>query len=120
MPTSVSILAAITNSIRSTLKQEGLQKAREQWTTVNDMLSTEDWWPPVARAVRGEIDAFADELTHQKGEQKTPVSPIYINNTNGFTAKKEFNTTIGQVDQMVAVADSGSSVIHSNTNSITA
>ncbi len=65
-PIAESIIETITASLRSTLKQEGLAKAREQWLVLNATMSTEDWWPAVARAVRQLFDDYADEQAQQQ------------------------------------------------------
>ena len=111
MPSVEALRTAITDSIRSTLKQEGLQRAREQWTAVNNLLSTEEWWPSVARAVRKEMDDFAD-MTARRMEELGTQHAIYIENTN-VAPGKEFNTTIGHLDQMIGLAEGGSTVTHS-------
>jgi hypothetical protein len=66
MITEESILKAVTDGIRITLRQGGLQAACAQWTAVNNMLSTEEWWPPVARAVKEQLDAYAAEQTEDE------------------------------------------------------
>lgn len=117
MPSVEALRTAITDSIRSTLKQEGLQRAREQWTAVNNLLSTEEWWPSVARAVRKEMDDFADMTARRMEELGTPHAIYIENNTNNTTNNvapgKEFNTTIGHLDQMIGLAEGGSTVTHS-------
>lgn len=107
------MVESVTTSLRSTLKQEGLPKAREQWQVLNHTYSTEEWWPPVARAVRALFDDFADEQARQKAAQPPAGAPVFINNAGGLAARTEFKTSVGQVDQLIGVAEAGSAVTYS-------
>ena len=107
---SSKMVKSITVSIRSTLKQEGLQKAREQWAVLNNTCSTEDWWPPVARAVRQLLDDYADEEKQKQTEKSLDRNNIYINNTNSQTEQHQWNPNINRVNQLIGVAEKGADV----------
>lgn len=54
-------------SLSSTLRQEGLERAQQKWQELNDTFSEHDWWPPVARAKRKLFDEYAEM---QKKEER--------------------------------------------------
>lgn len=101
-------------SIRSTLIQEGLQKAREQWQTLNAMLSTEDWWPPVARAARALLDDYAVQQRLAVNQKEADAKNLFIINNNDVAGQKQWNTKVDQLGQMIGVAESGSNITHTN------
>ena len=57
-------------SLASILKQEGLEKALQRRRELNDTYSENDWWPPVARAMRLLLDDYIREQEEEKRKQE--------------------------------------------------
>lgn len=131
MPTiAETMLETITASLRSTLRQEGLAKAREQWQVLNDTMSTEDWWPQVARAVRQLFDDYAAEQERKQQErlQAGATNITYVNNNNNSNNNTNENSQTDQrcwgmkvekADQLIGVAEQDSKIIYSKMNNLT-
>ena len=131
MPTiAETMLETITASLRSTLRQEGLTKAREQWQVLNDTMSTEDWWPQVARAVRQLFDDYAAEQERKQQErlQAGATNITYVNNNNNSNNNTNENSQTDQrcwgmkvekADQLIGVAEQDSKIIYSKMNNLT-
>jgi hypothetical protein len=131
MPTiAETMLETITASLRSTLRQEGLTKAREQWQVLNDTMSTEDWWPQVARAVRQLFDDYAAEQERKQQEllQAGQANITYVNNNNNSNNNTNENSQTDQrcwgmkvekADQLIGVAEQDSKIIYSKMNNLT-
>ena len=131
MPTiAETMLETITASLRSTLRQEGLTKAREQWLVLNDTMSTEDWWPQVARAVRQVFDDYAAEQERKPQErlQESATNITYVNNNNNSNNNTNENSQTDQrcwgmkvekADQLIGVAEQDSKIIYSKMNNLT-
>ena len=131
MPTiAETMLETITASLRSTLRQEGLAKAREQWQVLNDTMSTEDWWPQVARAARQLFDDYAAEQERKQQErlQAGATNITYVNNNNNSNNNTNENSQTDQrcwgmkvekADQLIGVAEQDSKIIYSNMNNLT-
>lgn len=131
MPTiAETMLETITASLRSTLRQEGLAKAREQWQVLNDTMSTEDWWPQVARAVRQLFDDYAAEQERKQQErlQAGATNVTYVNNNNNSNNNTNENSQTDQrcwgmkvekADQLIGVAEQDSKIIYSKMNNLT-
>ena len=131
MPTiAETMLETITASLRSTLRQEGLAKAREQWLVLNDTMSTEDWWPQVARAVRQLFDDYAAEQERKQQErlQAGATNITYVNNNNNSNNNTNENSQTDQrcwgmkvekADQLIGVAEQDSNIIYSKMNNLT-
>lgn len=131
MPTiAETMLETITASLRSTLRQEGLAKAREQWLVLNDTMSTEDWWPQVARAVRQLFDDYAAEQERKQQErlQASATNITYVNNNNNSNNNTNENSQTDQrcwgmkvekADQLIGVAEQDSNIIYSKMNNLT-
>lgn len=131
MPTiAETMLETITASLRSTLRQEGLTKAREQWQVLNDTMSTEDWWPQVARAVRQLFDDYAAEQERKQQErlQASATNITYVNNNNNSNNNTNENSQTDQrcwgmkvekADQLIGVAEQDSNIIYSKMNNLT-
>lgn len=129
MPTiAETMLETITASLRSTLRQEGLTKAREQWLVLNDTMSTEDWWPQVARAVRQLFDNYATEQERKQQEllQAGQANITYVNNNNvtntnenSQTDKRCWGMKVEKADQLIGVAEQDSKIIYSKMNNLT-
>lgn len=131
MPTiAETMLETITASLRSTLRQEGLTKAREQWQVLNDTMSTEDWWPQVARAVRQLFDDYAAEQERKQQEllQAGQANITYVNNNNNSNNNTNENSQTDQrcwgmkvekADQLIGVAEQDSNIIYSKMNNLT-
>lgn len=131
MPTiAETMLETITASLRSTLRQEGLTKAREQWLVLNDTMSTEDWWPQVARAVRQLFDDYAAEQERKQQErlQAGATNVTYVNNNNNSNNNTNENSQTDQrcwgmkvekADQLIGVAEQDSKIIYSKMNNLT-
>lgn len=131
MPTiAETMLETITASLRSTLRQEGLAKAREQWQVLNDTMSTEDWWPQVARAVRQLFDDYAAEQERKQQErlQASATNITYVNNNNNSNNNTNENSQTDQrcwgmkvekADQLIGVAEQDSKIIYSKMNNLT-
>jgi hypothetical protein len=131
MPTiAETMLETITASLRSTLRQEGLAKAREQWLVLNDTMSTEDWWPQVARAVRQLFDDYAAEQERKQQErlQAGATNITYVNNNNNSNNNTNENSQTDQrcwgmkvekADQLIGVAEQDSKIIYSKMNNLT-
>ena len=131
MPTiAETMLETITASLRSTLRQEGMTKAREQWLVLNDTMSTEDWWPQVARAVRQLFDDYAAEQERKQQErlQAGATNITYVNNNNNSSNNTNENSQTDQrcwgmkvekADQLIGVAEQDSKIIYSKMNNLT-
>lgn len=131
MPTiAETMLETITASLRSTLRQEGLAKAREQWLVLNDTMSTEDWWPQVARAARQLFDDYAAEQERKQQErlQAGATNITYVNNNNNSNNNTNENSQTDQrcwgmkvekADQLIGVAEQDSKIIYSKMNNLT-
>lgn len=131
MPTiAETMLETITASLRSTLRQEGLAKAREQWLVLNDTMSTEDWWPQVARAVRQLFDDYAAEQERKQQEQLQAgaTNITYVNNNNNSnnitnensqTDQRCWGMKVEKADQLIGVAEQDSKIIYSKMNNLT-
>ena len=131
MPTiAETMLETITASLRSTLRQEGLTKAREQWLVLNDTMSTEDWWPQVARAARQLFDDYAAEQERKQQEllQAGATNITYVNNNNNSNNNTNENSQTDQrcwgmkvekADQLIGVAEQDSNIIYSKMNNLT-
>ena len=131
MPTiAETMLETITASLRSTLRQEGLTKAREQWQVLNDTMSTEDWWPQVARAARQLFDDYAAEQERKQQErlQAGATNITYVNNNNNSNNNTNENSQTDQrcwgmkvekADQLIGVAEQDSKIIYSKMNNLT-
>ena len=131
MPTiAETMLETITASLRSTLRQEGLAKAREQWLVLNDTMSTEDWWPQVARAVRQLFDDYAAEQERKQQErlQAGATNITYVNNNNNSnnitnensqTDQRCWGMKVEKADQLIGVAEQDSKIIYSKMNNLT-
>ena len=129
MPTiAETMLETITASLRSTLRQEGLAKAREQWLVLNDTMSTEDWWPQVARAVRQLFDDYAAEQERKQQErlQAGATNITYVNNNNNTNTNENSQTDqrcwgmkVEKADQLIGVAEQDSKIIYSKMNNLT-
>lgn len=131
MPTiAETMLETITASLRSTLRQEGLTKAREQWLVLNDTMSTEDWWPQVARAARQLFDDYAAEQERKQQErlQAGATNITYVNNNNNSNNNTNENSQTDQrcwgmkvekADQLIGVAEQDSKIIYSKMNNLT-
>lgn len=131
MPTiAETMLETITASLRSTLRQEGLAKAREQWLVLNDTMSTEDWWPQVARAARQLFDDYAAEQERKQQEllQAGATNITYVNNNNNSNNNTNENSQTDQrcwgmkvekADQLIGVAEQDSNIIYSKMNNLT-
>lgn len=131
MPTiAETMLETITASLRSTLRQEGLAKAREQWQVLNDTMSTEDWWPQVARAARQLFDDYAAEQERKQQErlQAGATNITYVNNNNNSNNNTNENSQTDQrcwgmkvekADQLIGVAEQDSKIIYSKMNNLT-
>lgn len=131
MPTiAETMLETITASLRSTLRQEGLAKAREQWQVLNDTMSTEDWWPQVARAARQLFDNYAAEQERKQQErlQAGATNITYVNNNNNSNNNTNENSQTDQrcwgmkvekADQLIGVAEQDSKIIYSKMNNLT-
>lgn len=131
MPTiAETMLETITASLRSTLRQEGLAKAREQWLVLNDTMSTEDWWPQVARAARQLFDDYAAEQERKQQErlQASATNITYVNNNNNSNNNTNENSQTDQrcwgmkvekADQLIGVAEQDSNIIYSKMNNLT-
>ena len=129
MPTiAETMLETITASLRSTLRQEGLAKAREQWLVLNDTMSTEDWWPQVARAVRQLFDDYAAEQERKQQErlQASATNITYVNNNNNTNTNENSQTDqrcwgmkVEKADQLIGVAEQDSKIIYSKMNNLT-
>lgn len=123
-----TMLETITASLRSTLRQEGLAKAREQWLVLNDTMSTEDWWPQVARAVRQLFDDYAAEQERKQQErlQAGATNITYVNNNNNTNTNENSQTDqrcwgmkVEKADQLIGVAEQDSKIIYSKMNNLT-
>lgn len=59
-------------SLASILKQEGLEKAMQRRRELNDTFSENEWWPPVAKAMREFFDNYIweQEEKRRKTEEK--------------------------------------------------
>ncbi len=129
MPTiAETMLETITASLRSTLRQEGLTKAREQWLVLNDTMSTEDWWPQVARAARQLFDDYAAEQERKQQErlQAGATNITYVNNNNNTNTNENSQTDqrcwgmkVEKADQLIGVAEQDSKIIYSKMNNLT-
>ena len=129
MPTiAETMLETITASLRSTLRQEGLTKAREQWLVLNDTMSTEDWWPQVARAARQLFDDYAAEQERKQQErlQAGQANITYVNNNNNTNTNENSQTDqrcwgmkVEKADQLIGVAEQDSNIIYSKMNNLT-
>lgn len=131
MPTiAETMLETITASLRSTLRQEGLTKAREQWLVLNDTMSTEDWWPQVARAARQLFDDYAAEQERKQQErlQAGQANITYVNNNNNSnnitnensqTDQRCWGMKVEKADQLIGVAEQDSKIIYSKMNNLT-
>ena len=131
MPTiAETMLETITASLRSTLRQEGLAKARDQWLVLNDTMSTEDWWPQVARAARQLFDDYAAEQERKQQErlQAGATNITYVNNNNNSNNNTNENSQTDQrcwgmkvekADQLIGVAEQDSKIIYSKMNNLT-
>ena len=129
MPTiAETMLETITASLRSTLRQEGLTKAREQWLVLNDTMSTEDWWPQVARAARQLFDDYAAEQERKQQErlQASQANITYVNNNNNTNTNENSQTDqrcwgmkVEKADQLIGVAEQDSKIIYSKMNNLT-
>ena len=131
MPTiAETMLETITASLRSTLRQEGLAKARDQWLVLNDTMSTEDWWPQVARAARQLFDDYAAEQERKQQErlQASATNITYVNNNNNSNNNTNENSQTDQrcwgmkvekADQLIGVAEQDSKIIYSKMNNLT-
>ena len=131
MPTiAETMLETITASLRSTLRQEGLAKARDQWLVLNDTMSTEDWWPQVARAARQMFDDYAAEQERKEQErlQAGATNITYVNNNNNSNNNTNENSQTDQrcwgmkvekADQLIGVAEQDSKIIYSKMNNLT-
>ena len=129
MPTiAETMLETITASLRSTLRQEGLAKAREQWQVLNDTMSTEDWWPQVARAARQLFDDYAAEQERKQQErlQAGATNITYVNNNNNTNTNENSQTDqscwgmkVEKADQLIGVAEQDSKIIYSKMNNLT-
>ena len=129
MPTiAETMLETITASLRSTLRQEGLAKAREQWLVLNDTMSTEDWWPQVARAARQLFDDYAAEQERKQQErlQGGATNITYVNNNNNTNTNENSQTDqrcwgmkVEKADQLIGVAEQDSKIIYSKMNNLT-
>lgn len=131
MPTiAETMLETITASLRSTLRQEGLTKAREQWLVLNDTMSTEDWWPQVARAARQLFDDYAAEQERKQQErlQAGATNITYVNNNNNSnnitnensqTDQRCWGMKVEKADQLIGVAEQDSKIIYSKMNNLT-
>ena len=131
MPTiAETMLETITASLRSTLRQEGLAKAREQWLVLNDTMSTEDWWPQVARAARQLFDDYAAEQERKQQErlQAGATNNTYVNNNNNSnnitnensqTDQRCWGMKVEKADQLIGVAEQDSKIIYSKMNNLT-
>lgn len=129
MPTiAETMLETITASLRSTLRQEGLAKAREQWLVLNDTMSTEDWWPQVARAARQLFDDYAAEQERKQQErlQAGATNITYVNNNNNTNTNENSQTDqrcwgmkVEKADQLIGVAEQDSNIIYSKMNNLT-
>ena len=129
MPTiAETMLETITASLRSTLRQEGMTKAREQWLVLNDTMSTEDWWPQVARAVRQLFDDYAAEQERKQQErlQGGATNITYVNNNNNTNTNENSQTDqrcwgmkVEKADQLIGVAEQDSKIIYSKMNNLT-
>ena len=129
MPTiAETMLETITASLRSTLRQEGLTKAREQWLVLNDTMSTEDWWPQVARAARQLFDDYAAEQERKQQErlQAGATNVTYVNNNNNTNTNENSQTDqrcwgmkVEKADQLIGVAEQDSKIIYSKMNNLT-
>jgi hypothetical protein len=129
MPTiAETMLETITASLRSTLRQEGLAKAREQWLVLNDTMSTEDWWPQVARAARQLFDDYAAEQERKQQErlQAGATNITYVNNNNNTNTNENSQTDqrcwgmkVEKADQLIGVAEQDSKIIYSKMNNLT-
>ena len=131
MPTiAETMLETITASLRSTLRQEGLAKAREQWLVLNDTMSTEDWWPQVARAARQLFDDYAAEQERKQQErlQTGATNVTYVNNNNNSnnitnensqTDQRCWGMKVEKADQLIGVAEQDSKIIYSKMNNLT-
>jgi hypothetical protein len=60
------MVTTVTASIGTHLQIDGLQAARDTWRVLNDTFSANEWWPPVARAVR---ELFRDYAAQQQQEK---------------------------------------------------
>ena len=129
-PIAESIIETITASLRSTLRQEGLTKAREQWLVLNDTMSTEDWWPQVARAARQLFDDYAAEQERKQQErlQASATNITYVNNNNNSnnitnensqTDQRCWGMKVEKADQLIGVAEQDSKIIYSKMNNLT-
>lgn len=107
---------SITASLRSTLKQQGLEQAREQWLVLNTTMSCEEWWPAVARAVRQLFDDYADEQQRLQTvrQDKKSTTITYVVNNNSQTEHKSWSPQIETVEQMVGMAEKGTRIIHTD------
>ena len=129
MPTiAETMLETITASLRSTLRQEGLAKAREQWLVLNDTMSTEDWWPQVARAARQLFDDYAAEQERKQQEllRAGATNVTYVNNNNNTNTNENSQTDqrcwgmkVEKADQLIGVAEQDSKIIYSKMNNLT-
>ena len=129
MPTiAETMLETITASLRSTLRQEGMTKAREQWLVLNDTMSTEDWWPQVARAARQLFDNYAAEQERKQQErlQAGQANITYVNNNNNPNTNENSQTDqrcwgmkVEKADQLIGVAEQDSKIIYSKMNNLT-
>ena len=131
MPTiAETMLETITASLRSTLRQEGMTEAREQWLVLNDTMSTEDWWPQVARAARQLFDDYAAEQERKQQErlQAGATNITYVNNNNNSnnitnensqTDQRCWDMKVEKADQLIGVAEQDSKIIYSKMNNLT-
>ncbi len=102
------------DNLSSILKQEGLEKAKETWQSLNDIYSGEDWWPPVARAKRELFDAYAreqEELERQKElarieaarQSATGIPNIIIG--GNVTGAPQWAPVVGSAGQVIGVTE---------------
>lgn len=115
---AATVEESVIASIQSTLKQEGLVQARAKWDVVNNMMSCEDWWPPVARAVRNLFDNYAEEKKKEEAERAQLQSKITFINSNNQTNQRQWNPVIGQAEQVIGMAENGSEVIHTKMEKV--
>jgi hypothetical protein len=93
---------------------------------LNDTMSTEDWWPQVARAARQLFDDYAAEQERKQQErlQAGQANLTYVNNNNitnenSQTDQRCWGMKVEKADQLIGVAEQDSKIIYSKMNNLT-
>ena len=76
-------------AMKREIRRNGLEEAMKLWEKVIGIHHTEDWWPPVARAVEALIDEAYEARARKEEEERqrmqTPLFNFYNTSTSQCT-----------------------------------